>query len=148
MVLPRFIDLPPVWLAGCVILAWIIGAVLPLGLPLGEGIGALLVLAGIGLMVWAVVEMQRARTTVIPHRVPDALVDTGPFALSRNPIYLGDLLVLAGLCLRWDALLALPLVWGLMKVLTDRFILPEEGRLADTFGTDFQLYSARVARWI
>jgi Putative protein-S-isoprenylcysteine methyltransferase len=78
--------------------------------PVLDLLGGLLVGAGLVLMLLAVAEMRRRKTTVIPHLEADALVTTGVFSRSRNPIYLGDALVLAGLALRWDAPVALLLV--------------------------------------
>jgi protein-S-isoprenylcysteine O-methyltransferase Ste14 len=92
--------------------------------------------------------MAAARTTVIPRRAPAALVTGGVFALSRNPIYLGDALVLAGAILWWDAPLALPLIPAFVAIITRRFILGEEAALARAFGPAWQAWSARVPRWI
>jgi protein-S-isoprenylcysteine O-methyltransferase Ste14 len=142
----KWIDIPPVWLLGTLILAWVTGrgaAFAGLGL-----VGGVLVLAGLALMVAAVLQMMAARTTPIPHMQPQALVSTGIFGLSRNPIYLGDVLVLAGCCLRWGAWSGLVLVPLLVWVLTVRFIRPEEARLRAAFGPAFDAYAARTGRWI
>ena len=111
-------------------------------------IGAALVLAGLGLMLAAVAAMARARTTVIPHRAPSAQVTGGVFAWSRNPIYLGDVLILTGAILWLDAALALPLVAAFAWLIQRRFILPEEARLKAGFGAAYADWSARVRRWI
>ena len=143
------IDLPPIWLIGHLLAAWLIGSLVP---PmLGEAIRALGgAIAGLGvlLMALAIREMVRARTTVIPRRAPTALVTTGVFAISRNPIYLGDALVLLGAVLWWDAVLALPVVASFVSVITARFIRDEEARLTEAFGPEFDLWAARVRRWL
>ncbi len=147
----QWLDLPPVWLAVFLALAWLQSDRLPLG---GFGgrwadlVGGLMVGGGVLLMVLALTEMRRARTTPVPHLMPSALVTSGVFALSRNPIYLGDALVLAGLILRWDALPSLLLVPLFVWLITDRFILAEEARLAEHFGPAFEAYAARTRRWI
>src|SRR6056297_3254315 len=105
----KWIDLPPVWLALFAALGWAQARYLPV-LSFGrwgDWIGAALVLGGLGLMLAAAVEMRRHRTTIIPHQMPDAMVSSGIFGITRNPIYLGDALVLAGLGLRWDSILAI-----------------------------------------
>jgi protein-S-isoprenylcysteine O-methyltransferase Ste14 len=113
----------------------------------GAGIGALLVAAGLALAVAAAVEFRRARTTIIPHEEPSAIVTSGVYRLSRNPIYLGDALILTGLGLRWDSVLALVLVPVFVAVVTARFIVPEEGRLKARFGAEYAAWAARVRRW-
>lgn len=110
-------------------------------------LGLALGLAGGGLMAVAVVQMGLARTTVVPRRAPNALVTTGIFALSRNPIYLGDALVLAGACLWFEAIPALPLVVLFMAVIQRRFIRGEEAVLRAHFGAEFDAWAAHTRRW-
>lgn len=144
----REIDFPPVWLAGFAAIGGVIGRLAPFELAFNSILGAGLILVGLGLMLVAVAQMVLARTTVIPHRDPSALVMGGVFALSRNPIYLADALVLTGLYLHWDALVALPLVAVFMAIITRRFIRPEEARLAAMFSEIYDDYRARTRRWI
>ena len=148
----KWIDLPPIWLAAMIALAWAQATWLPLGLGFGgawaDFAGGILVGGGLILMVLAVHEMCRARTTVIPHREADKLVQSGIFSRSRNPIYLGDMLVLAGLILRLDAVLALPLVPVFLWILEKRFVIPEENRLRRKFRADFARYCQKTRRWI
>lgn len=142
----RAIDYPPVWLAGFLAVSWAVGRVFPLpGLPVTG-----LVLAGVGLalMLAAAGQMVLARTTFVPRRVPGAMVSRGLFAMTRNPIYLGDALILAGMSLFWNGLLALPLVAVFAHVIRKRFIEGEETVLRQRFGPDFDAYCARVRRWI
>ncbi|MEO0487883.1 MAG: isoprenylcysteine carboxylmethyltransferase family protein [Pseudomonadota bacterium] len=142
----KFIDLPPVWLALFIAVAWGVspGAA---GAPWAQ-IGGLLVLAGIGLILWAALVFARARTTIIPHRRASALVTHGPFRLSRNPIYLADALILAGLLLRWDLAWALPSVALLMWIIATRFIVAEEARLTQDFPEAFAAWSLKTRRWL
>lgn len=145
----KTLDYPPVWLAGFAALAWALGA-LPLRLfgPSGDRVGAVLIGAGALLMVAAAAQMLLARTTIIPHRQPGALVTGGLFRFSRNPIYLGDAMVLAGVIVLRDAPLAVPLLPLFMAVIQRRFIHPEEARLQAAFGPDFAGYAARTRRWL
>lgn len=148
----RHLDLPPVWLAGAIVLAWLQARYLPLGLGFGgawaDFAGGLLVGGGILLMVLAVIELRRGRTTVHPHHEASRLVQTGIFSRSRNPIYAGDVLVLAGLILRFDAVLALPLIPVFVWVLERRFVVPEENRLRRSFRMEFARYETKVRRWV
>ena len=147
----KWLDLPPVWLAAFLAAAWGISGVLP-GLAVDAAwlrwLGAMLVGAGLGLMMLAVLQMAKHRTTVIPHRQPTALVSTGVFRISRNPIYLGDALILTGTILWWGAVAALPLVVGFIWLISLRFISPEEARLRAGFGEDFADWSERTRRWL
>ncbi|ROU00252.1 methyltransferase family protein [Histidinibacterium lentulum] len=150
MPLWKWIDIPPVWLALALGLAWWIGEVsaLSLGGPWADFLGGLMVGGGVILMGLALVEMRRRRTTPIPHLEADHLVTSGIFRRTRNPIYLGDVLVLAGLILYWDAPLALPLVPVFVWWIERRFILPEEDRLRRKFRKDFAAYCERTRRWV
>ena len=142
------IDFPPVWLAGFAAVGGAIGRILPLATPVNDVLGALLVVLGLVLMIVAVVQMFIARTSVIPRRDPDAFVHGGIFRFSRNPIYLADAIVLAGLLIAWDAIIALPLVAVFVVVIQRRFILDEEARLSRRFGEEYLDYTARVRRWL
>ena len=147
----KWIDVPPIWLLAALVLAWQIGtrSGLTLGAPgLTDFLGGLMVGGGVLLIGLAAVEMRRQQTTIIPHREPSALVRSGIFRRSRNPIYLGDALILTGLILRWDAPLALPLVPVFIWIIERRFILPEEDRLRRTFRADWHRYIEKTRRWL
>lgn len=100
------------------------------------------------LALLAVYEMRRQRTTVVPHREAQALVSTGIFSRTRNPIYLGDLLILAGFILSWDAVLSLPLLPILLWVLEKRFVIPEEDRLRRKYRAEFARFCEKTRRWL
>jgi len=140
----KWIDIPPVWLIACMVAAYC----LPFGIPAFPALGAYIIALGIIPMILAVWEMHRHRTTPIPHMEADALVTTGIFAYSRNPIYLGDLIVLFGFSLRWGSLFGLLLLPALYWVLKTRFIAAEESRLNARFGSKFVHYCTQVRRWL
>ena len=143
------IDLPPVWLLASLGLVWGIGQLgLTLFGPGGRLVGGLAIGLGLALMAAAVIQMTLRRTTFIPRRNPQALVTGGVFALSRNPIYLGDALVLAGVILWWDVPLAAPVLPIFMLLIQHRFILDEEQRLKNAFGPAFDTWKSRSGRWI
>lgn len=142
------IDFPPVWLAGFAVIGGLVGSVLPVATPVNDPVGAVLVTIGIVLMLVAAGQMIVARTTLIPRRDPDALVHGGVFRFSRNPIYLADAIVLTGLYVAWDALVALPLVAVFMMVISRRFILGEEARMMERFGEEYAEYAGRTRRWL
>lgn len=152
MTLRQWIDIPPVWLAGFVALAWVQARFLTLGLSLAGSVtdllGGILIGGGILLAALAVYEMRRQRTTVIPHQQAASLVQSGIFSRSRNPIYLGDLLILAGLILRFDAIASLVLLPIFLWLIERRFVIPEEDRLRRKFRADFARYCQKTRRWV
>lgn len=152
MRLTKWIDLPPIWLVGFCIAAWCQASYFDFGFSFGgawaDFVGGILVGGGVLLMALAIFEMRRMKTTVIPHQDADALVTSGIFKRSRNPIYLGDMLVLSGLILNWDAVLSLPLIPIFLWVIERRFVIPEENRLRSKFRADFARYMSKTRRWM
>ncbi len=148
----KWIDIPPLWLLAFAVLAWFQATHAAFGLSFGgawaDFAGGILVGVGLVLMGLAFAEFRRHRTTVVPHMEADRLISSGIFKRTRNPIYLGDALILAGLILRWDAVLALPLVPIFVWVIEKRFILAEEDRLRRKFRADFARYCQKTRRWI
>ena len=140
---------PPLWFLLCVGGAWGLHQVLPLGIapPLVE-FGLAVMLLGVGLIVAALVVMLVARTDPRPHTADRALVTHGPFRVSRNPIYLGLLVIAAGIALVSGSLwawLAVAVLFGLL----DRLVIArEEAYLITRFGKDYADYLARVRRWM
>ena len=92
--------------------------------------------------------MLTARTSLNPNRPTTALVLSGPFRFTRNPLYLGLTVFYAGLMLVFD------LTWGLLLLpiavwlITIWVIIPEEKYLEQKFGTEYLAYKSRVRRWI
>lgn len=152
----KWLDMPPVWLLAALGVVWWQSTSLTFGLSFGQTqgllwadfVGGVLVGAGIVLILLAVMEFRRIKTTIIPHETPERLIQSGIFKRSRNPIYLGDLLILTGFILSWDAVLSLPLVPILMWVLETRFVLPEEDRMRRKFRANFARYAEKTRRWL
>jgi protein-S-isoprenylcysteine O-methyltransferase Ste14 len=123
-----------------------------MALPRAARASAAIALAalGAGLSLAGVASFRRAKTTVNPTR-PDAvstLVTSGVYRATRNPMYLGFLLILLG----WAAFLSNPLaliVAMAFVVYMNRFqIIPEERALAARFGSPFSVYRVKVRRWL
>lgn len=123
---------------------------LPLAPERAEVLSIVLVLAGAWFAIAGVWQFRRHRTTVDPVR-PDrasALVDRGVFAVSRNPMYLGLVLVLLAAALDSGALWSLPGPLVLAAWLGRFQIRPEERILRQRFGAAFDAYCRRVPRWL
>ena len=91
---------------------------------------------------------RRHRTTIMPHRAASALITEGPFARSRNPIYVGNTLLVSGLGLlfgvAWLVPAALLAAFAVQKLAIER----EEAHLAEKFGEAWRDYAARTPRWL
>ena len=110
--------------------------------------GGVPVVAGGALGVWALKRFHVSRTTYEPFGVPSALVAAGPYRNTRNPMYLGVLLMLTGIALVSGrlALLAAPL--GFLATMNWVQIPREERLLDQEFGESFRAYRRRVRRWL
>lgn len=140
-------DLPPVWMAGFALLAWALGAWLPVLRFDVAPLGRVLIWAGLALVLWSALWFWRKDTPIEPGHTPDALIVEGPYRLNRNPIYTGLALILLGFSLNQGALSALlpPLLYP--ALITRRFIRPEEDALRRAFGEEAERYIARTRRW-
>ena len=110
--------------------------------------GLALIASGIFLMLWSFVTLTRANTTVIPWQQVSAIVATGPFRFSRNPIYLADAITYLGGSLAihsWWPLLVVP---GIVLVMRRKVIDREERYLTEHFGDAYREYQLRVRRWL
>lgn len=142
----KLLDYPQVWILVFAAMALLAGRIMPM--PTAPVAGWALVALGLALMAIAALTMTRAGATVDPTRQPTALVTHGIFRLSRNPIYLGDVLILAGLCLAWQPLAALVLVPAFVLLIDRRFIRREEIWLRNRDAAAFDAWAARTRRWL
>lgn len=140
---------PPILVAALLALAWLLNrlAPVPLGPPL-PGLGLPVMFAAVAWMGWALLTLVRAGNDPRPDRPDAALVETGPFALGRNPIYLGFLGLALGMALNWGTL------WGWLALGTAFLLLDfavvrrEEAYLRGRFPGAYADYARRVRRWL
>jgi protein-S-isoprenylcysteine O-methyltransferase Ste14 len=145
--------LPPIVLvAACALAMWLAARATPAlaaDFPARRLLSIALAVAGAAVILAGVLAFRRARTTVNPLRPEgaSALVTSGVYARTRNPMYLGFALLL----LAWGAWLAHPVVLVALPAFVgwiDRYqIAPEERALHAAFGAAFEQYRARVGRW-
>lgn len=139
----------------CVTLAcamWLVARVTPV-----LNVGALprmalaTALSSIGLVgVLGIAEFRKSKTTIDPVRIANAsaLVTSGVFRITRNPMYVGltALLLAWGVVLDAPATLAFPFVFA---AFLNRFqIIPEERAMTNRFGEAYLVYCRRVRRWL
>ncbi|MEP2735922.1 MAG: isoprenylcysteine carboxylmethyltransferase family protein [Erythrobacter sp.] len=113
-------------------------------------VSVFLVAMGAGLMIVAAVQFKRHATTINPFSPESTvkIVQHGVFSFSRNPMYLGMLLILGGIaCYLGNPLNALVLT-GFIVIISRVQIKPEERALLAKFGDDYQAYLASVRRWV
>ena len=101
--------------------------------------------AGFASMVWA---MRRAGTPIHNSRTPTELVQTGPFRLTRNPMYLFGSVAYAGLALLLCEPWSLALLPAVVALIHFGVVLREESFLESRFGDAYRQYRARVRRWL
>jgi len=142
---------PPIWLAIGLVVVFFLNEFYPgprfTGLP-AQIVGGMFIVIGLLLLVGANGLFTRAGTDVIPFRNVTALVTTGFYRVTRNPMYLGMVSVLLGCAITVGATMAL-LVPAIFAVIIDqRFIRAEENMLREIFPDDYPEYCKRVRRWL
>ncbi len=150
---PNTFPWPPVLLVGVIIGAWLLTQLAPLPWPGLDDTPAHLVgisfgITGVLLIIFAFKALLEHRTTVLPNKSSTTLVTTGPYVRFRNPIYLGEvLLLLYGAEITKSIwFVAAALIFGVL--VTAMQIIPEERHLEATFGDAYLDYKSRTRRWI
>lgn len=117
--------------------------------PVGRLLALVAALCGIAVAAAGVIEFRRACTTLDPTKPDKAcrVVSSGIFARTRNPMYLGFVLLLLGLCFWLADLTAFLLLAVFVRYLSRYQIEPEERLLLQKFGTEFESYTQQVGRW-
>ena len=151
---PNVIPWPPIILFCGITAGYLMRALLPL--PWAEGTsrdilqGAGFVLAALaGLLYFlSIRELWRHKTTVNPTGKSAHLVTTGPFAFSRNPIYLANVFLVTGIALAtgnaWMLVIAAAMAWLEQNLAIKR----EEKHLEARFGKAWRDYARKVRRWL
>lgn len=111
-------------------------------------LGGVAMAAGAALGVWGDLTMKRAGTSPFPWKPTQVIVDRGPYAWSRNPLYIAQALVHAGVALVGDSLWALAFLVPVLVVVRYGVIGPEEEYLTRKFGAPYLEYLVRVRRWL
>lgn len=141
---------PPLPFVGAVVVGfglhhWWPMASRPVGwAPLGI---ALVALAG-ALLVWCMLVFRARHTPLEPWKSTKAIVDDGPFAFSRNPVYIGLAVIQVGIGV-WSDRLAVVLLVVVPVLMIALMVVPrEEAYLRRKFGAEYEDYCSRVRRWV
>ncbi len=105
-------------------------------------LGLVVFFAGFLLRIWAQMHLH--------YRLPikKALTATGPYRLARNPIYIGNVIILLGLCVLSGLLWFLPLMLVYAIIVYSLVIRYEESHLINKYGAPYEAYLAAVPRWM
>jgi protein-S-isoprenylcysteine O-methyltransferase Ste14 len=111
-------------------------------------VGWVFIAVGPVLIIWSDLLFKKKKTTVKPYEQPTQLLISGPFRISRHPMYLGMVLLLLGVAIVHGTLISFvfPVVFGILMELL--FIPFEETNLERVFGKQYLEYKQRVRRWI
>lgn len=147
----HILDIPPLYLLLAIALTFLLDRLVPIvdlvDRPLSY-LGYVSIIAGIGLAAWGRWSFSKAGTNVVPFTPSTALVQDGPFRFTRNPMYLGMMLVLAGCFFLAGSLGSFSMIpvffWWIQK----RFVLREEDHMIHHFSDDYLAYKERVRRWL
>lgn len=116
--------------------------------PVQIWLGWLLVVLAIAVDVWVLMIFKNHKTNIRPDRRADSLVSTGPFAYSRNPIYVGNIAIILGLSIVngsvWYMLLSALLFFLIRELAVKR----EEAHMAANFDDAWLRYKSTVRRWL
>lgn len=148
---PNRIPWPPILFVAAGIAAYVLQRAVPTGGVLPDWImasGEAVMALGLAFDGWAMGAMVLAGTNILPNRGAGRLVTHGPFAYTRNPIYLGNTLLLIGIGLGFSALWFLPLALCAAILVGRLAIRREEAHLAMRFGEEWTAYAATTPRWL
>jgi len=149
-------------LLGTLVFTILVPGAFVIGLPIMLGIssstpgfvgsrtaGLLLILAGVAIYVWAATAfVLEGKGTPSPTAPPTQFVAVGPYRYVRNPIYIGELIVVAGLAAILGSALVLIYAGGLFAVLHMFIVTYEEPGLRRRFGSAYDGYVREVDRWL
>jgi protein-S-isoprenylcysteine O-methyltransferase Ste14 len=122
-------------------LAWIIP-------PFWNLTGLILIVSGLILNLSADKAFHTVRTTVKPFEESSSLVTNGVFRISRNPMYLGFVLILTGIAILLRTLSPYLVIVAFVAVIDMTFVRVEEQMLAEKFGASWKHYQSAVKRWL
>jgi protein-S-isoprenylcysteine O-methyltransferase Ste14 len=129
-------------------LQWIVAMpFMPAAVPAGW-IGGAVFVAALAVFAWAIVTITRAGSNVPTNMPTTAIVETGPYRFTRNPIYLGMCLGLVGLAIAFNNLWLLGMLVPFVLVIRYGVVAREEAYLERKFGDVYRHYRARVRRWL
>ena len=111
-------------------------------------LGILIIIFGIILNLWTDSLFKKRQTTIKPHEMPNFFISSGPFRISRHPMYLGMILILLGVAVFLGSLISFVFPIIFVMIIEKLFIPMEEKNLEKKFGDKYIAYKKRVRKWI
>ena len=142
---------PPHWVAILLAGEVLVNRVLPMRNIIpnrGRWAGLFIMALGIGIAGWAAALFRRHNTGLKPFTESIAVVETGPYRFSRNPMYLGMALLLLGVAILLGSVTPLAAPIAFVLIIQFRFIIPEEAHMERSMGAAYLAFKQRVRRWI
>ena len=143
--------MPPTWMLIAIVAMLILNFLVPVAKivpPLWNLIGLVFLGSGLILNLIADKAFHQIGTTVKPFQESSGLVTDGVFQISRNPMYLGMMLILIGIALLLRSLSPFLIILPFVIFLDRTYIRVEEHMLAEKFATEWQAYKAKTRRWL
>lgn len=143
--------IPPVWLLLAMIAMYLLNGILPLVMILPPDFapfGQIVVFMGISLVFFAAHMFKKARTPLKPFTPVKAVVTDGPFRYSRNPIYLGMFIMLAGWAIYLGGLSPWFVVGLFVYAICTYWVPMEELQMEREMGAKYLKYKSEVRRWL
>ena len=110
--------------------------------------GIIIIGFGIVIGLWSRSLFLKSKTTLSPYESPTSLVTTGPFHISRNPMYLGMAAILLGFAILLGTLVTFTFPALFIMIIETLFIPDEERKLEKIFGEQYKEYKNKVRQWI
>lgn len=142
---------PPLWLIYTAIAMWLLDGLVPLFALFPPGalwIGRGMILLGFALVFYSAHQFRKAETPLKPFQKVTAVLTAGPFRFSRNPVYLGMFILLAGWAVALGSLSPWVCVMVFIWMIRTFWVLPEEAQMEREMGQTYLDYKARVRRWL
>jgi protein-S-isoprenylcysteine O-methyltransferase Ste14 len=148
---PNTVPWPPIIYLGAALVGVLAQRVTPLpwfGGEVAKVMGAILAIAAVSIDLATFATFRKHKTTIMPNQAATNLITTGPFAWSRNPIYVANTALVLGAGLYFGNLWLVGLVFVAAVITQKLAIEREEQHLAAKFGAAWDSYAAQVRRWI
>lgn len=144
---------PPLVMPLVGLIMWVVSKIFPaftFGSIQSIVVAVAVALLGLAVSLVGIVAFRRAHTTIDPKHLTETsrLISSGIYRYSRNPMYLGVLLMLVGWAIYLGNVLSLLCTFIFIAYITRFQIIPEERLLGEKFEKEFLSYQRRVRRWL